>query len=412
MLVAAFSTGTAGGSESDGEEGVAMKLDVEDAESPEPGAEQPLEDTATKRASVEMAAYQDSDHVTVFTPSIAAGVENVSGASLHGSYLIDVVSAASVDIVSTASPRWEEVRHAGSLSFDYKPQDIGVGIGGSISSEPDYLSRGANGKVLKDFDEKNWALFFAFGLTQELAGRCGAGPDGCTSFDVFSRELLRGSLSWGLNATIDPASLGSLSLDLVLESGDQSKPYRYVPMFSPGDAARVKPGTGIDWVNENRLDERPLEQLPLSRRRLALTGRYARRMGSSTLKLMERAYHDNWGLVASSTDARLVFDLGSRLQVGPRARFHLQSGVAFWKLAYVSGAGWDLPLYRTGDRELGPLWTATGGLGAKWYMGPEADRMRWALDLTVDARYTSFLDHLYILNRTALFGALGFEARF
>ena len=47
-------------------------------------------------------------------PMIAASIENVTtGASIRGRYLVDVVSAASVDIVSTASRRWQETRQAG-----------------------------------------------------------------------------------------------------------------------------------------------------------------------------------------------------------------------------------------------------------------------------------------------------------
>ena len=53
-----------------------------------------IEDTSTKHAVLEMAAYDDTDGVTVFTPSVALGIENVSGAALHASYLVDVVSAA------------------------------------------------------------------------------------------------------------------------------------------------------------------------------------------------------------------------------------------------------------------------------------------------------------------------------
>ena len=73
-----------------------------------------LDDTSEKRASLAIATYADSDNVTVFTPSLAASITNVlQGASLRGQYVVDAVSAASADVVSTASPRWTEVRHAG-----------------------------------------------------------------------------------------------------------------------------------------------------------------------------------------------------------------------------------------------------------------------------------------------------------
>jgi hypothetical protein len=159
-----------------------------------------------------------------------------------------------------------------------------------------------------------------------------------------------------------------------------------------------------------------LEQLPLSRRRFALTTKYARRMGNTTLRAMERLYDDTWGLMASSTDVRLIFDLGKRFAIWPHARFNIQHEVNFWKLAYISygadSGSWNLPEYRTGDRELGPLWTAGGGLGVKWYIGPGAEPERFALQLTADAMYTSFLNDLYVTGRLATVGALGVEGAF
>ena len=375
-----------------------------------PGA---IEDTATKRASFEIAGYNDNDHVTVVTPSVALGIDNVSGASLHATYLVDVVSAASADIVSTASPRWHEVRQAGSLSAAYKPHDFGIAVGGSVSSEPDYLSYGAYATVTKDFDEKNWSLFFGYGFSHDTIGRCGDSGL-CTPFSVFARELQRGSFNGGLDFVVNRTTLGSLVADVVIENGDQSKPYRYIPMFAPTVAPTVAKGASIDWVNTHRLPERPLEQLPLSRDRFALTARVAHRFEASTLRLEERVYRDSWGLLASSTDARWIFDLGRRFAVWPHARFHLQEPVSFWQLAYVSAPApaWNLPEYRTGDRELGPLWTAEGGFGIKWYLGRAADPGQWALQLTADEMYTAFLDDLYLSNRVAGLAALGLEGAF
>jgi Protein of unknown function (DUF3570) len=384
------------------------KKDTKDADKPV------IEDTSTKRAGTELAGYSDSDHITVVTPSIYAGIENVSGASLNANYLVDIVSAASADIVSTASRRWEEVRQAGGLSGLYKPHDFGVGLGGTVSREPDYLSYGFYATVVKDFDEKNWTLSGGYGYSHDTAGICGTSGT-CTPFSVFARDLERSSLDAGLAWVVDKASLASLTMDVVLESGDQSKVYRYIPMFSPDVAASMPNGASIDHVNSVRLPERPLEQLPLERRRFALTARYAHRFDSSTVRLEERFYDDDWGLIASSSDARWIFDLGNRFAVWPHARLHGQSSVSFWEKAYVSGNPngspdtWSLPLYRTGDRELGPLVTVQGGLGFKWYLGGAAEPRTWQLGFTGDVMYTSFLDDLYLTQRTAFLGALTME---
>ncbi len=369
-------------------------------------------DTATESAATEFATYVDSDHVTVFTPSIRLGVENAAGASLTATYLADVVSAASVDVVSTASSRWRELRHAGTLSGQYKPRDFGVALGSSVSSEPDYFSYGVSANIIKDFNEKNWTLTFGYGFSHDTAGRC-AGPGSCTPFSVFSRDLDRGTLSGSLGWVIDRTSLASLGIDVVLENGDQSSPYRYIPMFSAAVAPTIERGASIAVVNAERLPERPLEQLPLSRQRVALMGSYAHRFDTSTLRVDERVYDDSWGQLASSTDAKWIFDLGSRFAFWPHARWHAQSAVSFWQRAYVSGmaTGWELPEFRTINRELGPLWIAQGGLGFRWFLGKASDPRTLALGATADLMYTSFLDDLFLLYRIGGIGAVTLETQ-
>jgi hypothetical protein len=371
----------------------------------------PPPSTITKTASLEFATYDDTDHVTVYTPSVRLGIDSASGASLHASYLVDIVSAASVDVVSTASSRWREVRQAGTLDGQYKPSDFGVALGGSLSSEPDYLAYGAYAKVIKDFDQKNWTVTLGYGYSHDTAGRCAA--NGCTPFSVFSRNLERGTFNAGVAWVADSRSVAGIGVDVILEDGDPSKPYRYIPMFASDVAPTVARGASIAQVNALRLPERPLEQLPLTRQRIALMPRYAHRFDGSTVRLEERLYDDSWGLIASSTDAKWIFDLGPRVVLWPHVRFHVQSAVSFWQRAYVSGPapGWDLPEFRTGDRELGPLWTADGGLGVRVGLGGDVDPTTWTIGCTVDGAYTDFLDDLYLTNRLAVFGALTLEAR-
>ncbi|HEY1959154.1 MAG TPA: DUF3570 domain-containing protein [Polyangiaceae bacterium] len=377
-----------------------------------------LDDSSEKRASLETAVYADSDNVTVFTPSLAASITNVlQGASLRGQYVVDVVSAASADVVSTASPRWTEVRHAGSLEATYKPRTFGITLAGSLSSEPDYFSFGVGTEMTLDLNEKNTTLEAGFGFGHDDVGRCGAEssaaatPNNCTSFGVFSRVVNRTSFNLGITQILGKATTGVLVADIGLESGDQSKPYRYVPMFSSDVAASAPNGASFAWVTANRLPERPLEQTPLSKRRVAVTGRLAHRFEGSTLRLEERVYGDTWALFASTTDARWIIDLGKRVALWPHARFHGQSAVSFWKRAYVSGAapGWDLPVFRTGDRELGPLWTVTGGGGLYFYLGGASDPQKARLSVQVDGMYTSFLDDLYISSRSGLISSLTLE---
>ena len=312
------------------------------------------------------------------------------------------MSAASVDIIATASRRWHEVRHAGTLSGEYKPRDLGVGFSASVSNEPDYFSYGASGHLSYDLDEKNTSVFFGYGYGHDTIGRSG------TPFTTFARALQRGSFLLGVDQVMGPSTLASLSFGAIIENGDQSKPYRYIPMFSAAEAAKVGPGASIEYVNAHRLFERPLEQLPLARRRFSLTGQVAQRLESSTLRASERAYVDNWGVKASTTDAHWLFDVAERLRVWPHFRFHAQTPVVFWQRAYVSEGqtGFSLPEFRTGDRELGPLWAVTGGAGTKVFLGSSAHPHFFAIAFEADAVYTSYLDDLFISSRTGVLGSI------
>lgn len=359
------------------------------------------------RVVTQVAAYQDTVAVSVLTPSVAATVNRpTTGLGANGRYLVDVVSAASPDIVSTASPRWNEVRHAGSIGASYKPGTFGVSAGGNASYTPDYLSLGGNARVSQDLDEKNLTLVAGYGFGHDTIGRTG------TPFSVFSNTLAYHTITVGFSRVASPSLVLELFGDAILERGDQSKPYRYIPIFSPADARAVPRGASAEQVASMRLQARPLEQLPLERDRYALTGRLAWRLRTSTIRAEERGYRDTWGLMASTTDARWYVTLSKRVEVWPHVRVHVQNAVDFWQRAYAAESIASLPALRTGDRELGGLLNLGAGGGIRWAVGPSADVDAWVLTATLDGVYTSFADAIYVTQRLAGLGSLGLEVGF
>jgi Protein of unknown function (DUF3570) len=360
------------------------------------------------RVSSETSLYSDTDGVTVATPTVAGSLENpLSEWSFGGRYLVDVVSAASADIVATASRRWREVRHAGNLDAAFKIGPIGVGANGSFSSEPDYVAWAAGGSLGLDFAQKNVSLVAGYAFGHDTIGRAD------TSFDVFSHIVTSHTVNAALTVVMNRDTIMALVGDFIVESGDSSKPYRYIPMFSPKVAPKVDAGASVDDVNRLRLFERPLEQLPTSRDRFAVTARLAHRFTSSTVRISERFYRDTWGLTASSTDAKYIFDIGQRVSLWPHARLHLQTPVAFWQRAYVAnytpGGKWDVPALRTGDRELGPLRGLTGGAGLQIKIGKESAPSDVVLTLQGEAIWTSYLDDLYVTQRVSGLGILALD---
>jgi hypothetical protein len=356
----------------------------------------------TEHFSASYGQYADTDHVFVETPSISGTVSSpTAGWSVGGEYLVDVVSAASVDIVSTASRRWNEVRQEGNVVASYKPRAFGVQASGSVSDEPDYLSWSAGGAVTQDLLDKNltWTLGYAHG--HDVAGRTG------TTFSVFSRVVDRNAFNAALTLVLSPTTVGSLIGDAILENGDPSKPYRYIPLFAPGMS--VPRGASVGLVNALRVSARPLEQLPLSRQRYALSARVAHRFHGATLRLDERLYADSWAMAATTTDAELLFDAGRRVELGPHARLHAQTAVSFWQRAYTFGLGFDYPALRTGDRELGPLVNLTGGWTLRIGLGGDANQSSWVLGFDLNATSTQYLDDLYVTSRVSVLGGATLE---
>jgi hypothetical protein len=357
------------------------------------------------QASTEIAGYSDTDHVAVLTPSVAGRVENpTAGWSVEGSYLVDVISAASVDIVSTASTRWTEVRQAGALSGSYKPRDLGGTVKASISDEPDTLAFAAGGYAAADLDERNLTALVGYAYGRDIIGRTG------TPFSVFSHDVDRHTITAGLTSIVDRATLVALAAELEIDRGDASKPYRYVPVFDPAIAPTIPRGASIDLVTRLRLSDRPREQLPLSRTRFAATARLVRRLAPATVHLEARVYDDTWRLIAFSGDLRCSFDVTPRWSLGPHARGYVQSGASFWRLAYAATPD-AVPAIRTGDRELGPLMNLTGGGAVEWRAGPASRAEAWVFGLHADVTYTGFFADLYVTERVAAIASFTTEAQ-
>jgi Flp pilus assembly protein TadD len=359
---------------------------------------------------LDMSAYGDTVATTVLTPSVrAAVVSPTAGWNVGASYLVDVVSSASPDVVATASPRFRDVRHAATANGGYKPGRFGGSVFGSYSSEHDYVSRTIGGSVAGDFADKQVTPNVGYSYTWDTIGRAG------TDYDVYSKPFDVHTIMAGSTFILSPLTLLVVGANVALENGDQSKPYRHVPLFEPG--VNVPIGASADEVNKNRLVAKPLEQLPLDRQRFSLAGRFVSRVsGTATLRLEERLYQDTWAIRATTTDVRYLVDLSPRFRVWPHGHVHAQTGASFYQRIYGATLNSDgsatVPKYRTTDRELSPMLGFTAGGGARYALTAPSGTFQLALFSTADALYNYYINSLYIRSRLGVYGTIGLEADF
>jgi hypothetical protein len=70
----------------------------------------------------------------------------------------------------------------------------------------------------------------------------------------------------------------------------------------------------------------------------------------------------------------------------------------------LTPSGWQLPKYRTGDKENGPMLAATLGLGARYQLSE-----LFSASIQVEGIYSQYLDHLYIFDRIGVFTAANID---
>lgn len=366
-------------------------------------------------AGAEISGYSDNIGVHVLSPEIDATVSSpTAGWHVGASYLVDVVSAASPDIVSMASPPFKETRQAGSLSGGYAIGIVDVGAHANLSSEPDYLSMTGGGDVAAELGEtKQVVPRLGYSFSHDRIGYRN------TPFSQFERNLDTHELEAGVTLIVNKETLVVLGMSAQIERGEESKLYRYVPVFD-GDKLdkkiiQVTPGMSADDVNKLRLNVRPQELLPDQRDRYAIGARINHRLPTGTLRADERLYTDTWGVKATTSDARYFHDLGDRLRVWPHLRFHAQTKADFYKLAYpayLDGANGAVLLmlpYRTGDRELSPMLTVTGGGGARIALTSDKADTKLAIVVEGQVAWSKFFQSLFVTSRTAVYGTVRFE---
>jgi len=107
--------------------------------------------------------------VTAFGPAFLVRKSILDKVSIAGTYYVDAVSNASIDVVTTAS-KYHEVRSEYGLSADYVYRDAQITIGGMTSREPDYTAN--TGSIDMSQEVFGGMTNVSLGFTRAPATRC------------------------------------------------------------------------------------------------------------------------------------------------------------------------------------------------------------------------------------------------
>lgn len=330
--------------------------------------------------SAKVQVYSDTDKTVVVSPHVTATTTLDSKTSLSAAYTEDVVSSASVDVRSTASPRIYDRRQEADLAVG---QDIlGTQLGASVvhSRERDYGSTGGGLSFTRELNRRNTAVSLRLGHMSNLIGRAGD--------PLFQAPRTDWSADLALTQTLTPITIAQLNATAARADGMIASPYR-----------KVTVGGGRYVLPETEPPERSLLAAALALKQY-FAGRFVGHLDY-------RIYADTYALLSHTVDGRLVVDL-DELSVRLRYRYYTQNGAFFYQSHY------DRPrLYVSADRELSPFSSHLFGLKLEW---APAKRRRGSaglrLDAKVEAMYFAYQDFPSLPSRWALITQTGLALDF
>jgi len=334
------------------------------------------------RADARAGVYHDSDSTTVGTATTAVRGTIEDRVTLKGRYLADIISSASVDVISAATGRFDEVRHEAEGGVSYADGTNTVNATYIYSIENDWSSHTVAAGLGRDF--------FDHQVTLGLGGRFVLNAIERQDDDNFSEGLLVGTGTASAAVVLTPEDLISFAYSFTYASGFQSSPYRFAYLDSP---------TGLTIGVPERHPDR--------RMRHALAVRHNHYLfKNAALRSHGRAYYDDWGIVSGTVGTEFVVGFPP-LEIGARVRGYLQGAAVFYESVYEQPRR-----YMTADRELGAFTDVfAGGLIALRHDFNAAVEMLEA-EIRVDGCYFKYFDFPRLPQRTGLTAELGLGISF
>ena len=244
--------------------------------------------------------YYDGGGVKAFGPAFLVRKNVMDKVSLSGTYYVDSVSNASIDVVTTAS-KFRETRNEFGLSADYVYRDAQITLGATTSREPDYTADSVSLDVSQE----------VFGGMTTVALGFTRGSDDVKKHNApeFHDYAKHWQYRVGITQILTPRWIASLNLEAVSDDGYLGSPYRAAREFGA-------------WVPE---------RMPRTRSSRAMQFRVIGDLGSrDAIHGSYRYFWDNWEIKAHTLELGYSRYFGDRWLADSALRYTKQSAALFY----------------------------------------------------------------------------------
>jgi hypothetical protein len=219
--------------------------------------------------------------------------------SLSASYYVDMVSNASIDVVTTASP-YKETRNEYIFGADYVVRDATISLSTSHSKEPDYIADATSVDIAQEVFGGMTTIALGFTRAEDKVGRKG---EGIIDHAVHWRYRL------GLTQILSPTWIASVNWEAVADDGLLGSPYRVARAF----------GAAVP------------ERNPRTRSSRAVKFRVLGEVSPGhAVRAEYRYFWDNWAIKAHTTELAYTRQMGDRWLVDWYGRYYTQGKALFY----------------------------------------------------------------------------------
>ena len=308
----------------------------------------------------------DGGGVTIDGPSVLVRKKVGKSLSFVGNYYVDMISSASIDVITTASPYTEE-RTQWSMGMDYLRGNTTMRVNYTTSEESDFDAETVSFSVSQDMFGDLTTLTLSYALGDDLVRK--------SDDPTFERPLDRQIYGVGITQILTKNLISSLNVETVTEEGYLNNPYRSVRYFDPDSALgySFEPELYPNTRTSNAVGVRLRYFLPY---RAALEGEY-------------RFFTDTWDIEGHTGSLSYIHPWSDWTFTG-KFRYHDQTGAHFYRDIFGRSQETN---FRGRDKELSELTSYTFKLQAAYEFLSD-DGNDWGF--IKRAKVTASLNMLYV----------------
>lgn len=281
----------------------------------------------------------DGGGVTIDGPSLLMRKQVGKNVSVVGNYYVDMVSSASIDVVTTASPYTEE-RTQYSVGMDYLHRNTTMSLGYTSSVESDFDATTYNFSISQDMFGDLTTLTLSYALGDDIVGR--------SDDESFTRDNTRQHYGIGVTQILTRNLIATLNLETITDEGFLNNPYRSVRYLDPDSPVgySFEPELYPHTRTTNAAGLRARYYLPY---RAALQGEY-------------RYFTDTWDIESHTAAVSYIHPMDD-WTFTVKYRWHDQTGAHFFNDLFSRSEATN---FRGRDKELSPLTSQTLKLAASY----------------------------------------------